>query len=45
MTDENSHAPSLMATLRQAKDDGDLPDELAEKYDLEDDDQEGSDDE
>jgi hypothetical protein len=33
MTDENSHAGSVLAQLRQADADDDLPDELAERLD------------
>lgn len=34
MTDENAHANSVNAQLRQAERDGDLPEWLAEKHDL-----------
>jgi len=33
MTDENSHAGSVLAQLRQADADDDLPDELADRLD------------
>lgn len=46
MTDENAHASSVNAQLRQAERDGDLPDWLAEKHGLdEEDDEEDEDDE
>lgn len=46
MSEDNSHASSLPAQLRQAERDGDLPDWLREKHDLGDgDEEEGEDDE
>ena len=36
MSDKSGHASSLLEQLKQAKADGDLPDELAEKHDLDD---------
>jgi len=33
MSDENSHAGSVLAQLKQAEEDGDLPDEIAERHD------------
>lgn len=34
MSDDNAHAGSLNAQLRQAERDGDLPDEIAARHDL-----------
>jgi len=31
---DDAHADSVLAQLRQADEDGDLPDEIAEQYDL-----------
>jgi len=46
MTVDNAHASSVNAQLRQAERDGDLPDWLAEKHDLDEEDAEdGEDDE
>ncbi|WP_164932811.1 hypothetical protein [Halorubrum amylolyticum] len=42
MSDESCHASSLAEQLRPAEENGNLPDELAEKRDDEGDDQEGS---
>jgi len=47
MTEDNVHANSVNVQLRQAKEDDDLPDWLAEKHDLDEDDEreDGEDDE
>ena len=36
MANKPGHASSLLEQLKQAKSDGNLPDELAEKHDLDD---------